>query len=82
MKQRFYEFSYSLKDLQKSLWITVNYTKMRKQFKTIDQSKEERRIITYQAVATRIINGFAQYIAFTDLYSRVVEEGRSHVILS
>lgn len=82
MKQRFYEFSYSLKDLQKSLWITVNYTKMRKQFKTNDHNKEERRIITYQAVATRIINGFSQYIALSDLYSRVVEEGRSHVALS
>lgn len=82
MKQRFFEFSYSLKDLQKSLWIAVNYTKMRKQFNTIDKSPEERRIITYQAVATRIINGFSQYIALSDLYSRVVEEGRSHVVLS
>jgi hypothetical protein len=40
LKQRFDEFGFSLKDLQKSLWVTINYTKMRRQFKTIDASKE------------------------------------------
>ena len=32
---------------------------MRKQFKTIDDSKEERPIIQYQGVSSRIIDGFA-----------------------
>jgi hypothetical protein len=82
LKQGFNEFGFSLKDLQKSLWVTINYTKMRRQFKTIDASKEERRIISYQAVATRIINGFAQFVALADLHSRVIEMTRSHVILS
>ena len=45
---------------------------MRKQFKTIDNSKEERAIITYQAVADRIISALAQYEALSDLYTKVM----------
>jgi hypothetical protein len=55
---------------------------MRKQFKTNDNNKEERRIITYQAVASRIINGFAQFVALSDFHSRVVEGAKSYLILN
>jgi hypothetical protein len=82
VKQRFNEFGFSLKDLQKSLFVTINYTKMRRQFKTNPSNKQERRIITYQAVASRIINGFAQFIALSDLYSRVIDQARSPLILT
>ena len=34
------ELGFSLKDFQKSLWITIKYTKMRKQFRTIEGSKD------------------------------------------
>ena len=33
---------------------------MRRQFKTQDNSKAERPIVSYQGVGSRIINGFAQ----------------------
>jgi hypothetical protein len=72
LQQRFAEFNYSLKDFQKSLWITTKYTSMRKQFRTIDDSKEERAILTYQTISGRVIDGFAQFIAFTDLYARLL----------
>ena len=38
-KQEIAEFNFSLKDFQKSLWLTIKYTSMRKQFKTIEGSK-------------------------------------------
>ena len=50
---------------------------MRKQFKTIEGSKEERRIITHQAVASRIINAFSEYEALSDLYARILTQGGS-----
>jgi hypothetical protein len=72
LRQRFYEFNHSIKDLQKSLWVTIKYTSMRRQFRTLDNSKDERKIISYQAVASRIADGFAYFVAFTDLYVRLV----------
>ena len=66
------ELGFSLKDFQKSLWITIKYTGMRKQFKTIEGSKDERSILTYESVAARIINGFAEYEAFSDLFSKIL----------
>lgn len=40
MKQKLNDFGFSLKDFQKSLYVTIQYTKMRRQFKTVDSSKE------------------------------------------
>ena len=80
LKQRFFEFNHSLKDLQMSIWITIKYTTMRRQFKTLEGSKEERKIVSYQAVAARIIDAFAQLIAFSDLYTRLVENNMSFVV--
>ena len=39
LQQEISELNFSLKDFQKSLWITVKYTSMRKQFRTIEGSK-------------------------------------------
>ncbi len=55
---------------------------MRRQFKTNPDNKEERKIITYQAVAARIINGFALLVAFTGLYSRILEQGKAFLLFS
>lgn len=65
-----------MKDLQKSLWITTKYTSMRRQFKTIPDNKEERPIITYQAVSTRLVEGFALLTAFSDLNCRLLANKR------
>ncbi len=82
LKQYLAEFNYSLKDLQKNLWITIKYTSMRKQFKTIDDSKEERRIITYQAVAARIIDGYSQFQALSDLYAKILTNNKAYLLYS
>lgn len=47
---------------------------MRRQFKTLANSKEERRIITYQAVAARIIDGFAQFEALANLKAKIMSD--------
>lgn len=54
---------------------------MRKQFQTLDDSKEERRIITYQAVAARVIDGFSQFQALSDLYNKIKANGRSYLLV-
>lgn len=55
---------------------------MRKQFKTIEGSKEERSIITYQGVVSRIIDGFVTMIGLSDLNSRLLEQEHYFLIFS
>jgi hypothetical protein len=71
LREKFHDFEHSIRDLQKSLWITIEYTKMRKQFRTIEGSKDERSIITYQAVASRIIDAFSTLLAFSAINTRL-----------
>ena len=59
VSQELDEINFSIQDLMSSLKITVSYTSMRRQFSTYEKGKEERKIIEYQAVAGRIIDGFA-----------------------
>lgn len=59
----------------------MKYTSMRRQFQTIDDSKEERRIITYQAVAARIVDGFSQFQALSDLYNKIVSQ-KSYLLMA
>jgi hypothetical protein len=63
----FTEFNLSLLDLKKSLALAIKYTKMRKQFKTLPQSKAERPILTYQAVGSRLIEAFSRLVCFSEL---------------
>ena len=65
------EFRLSLDDLKKSIFLTIKYTSMRKQFPTLEGTKDERRIITYQAVAGRIIDGYSILCAFSFLNLRL-----------
>jgi hypothetical protein len=74
LKQRLLDFQHSLKDLHKSLWISIKYTTMRKQFRTLDNKKEERSIITYQAVASRIIDAFTTFMMFSDINCNIIQE--------
>lgn len=55
---------------------------MRRQFTTLPNSKEERKIITYQAVAGRIVDGYAMFIAFSDLYTRIIEQDNRYLALA
>lgn len=48
---------------------------MRKQFKTLPDSKEERAILTYQAVGERIVEGFAAYVGLCDLKGKLIGGG-------
>lgn len=63
-----------MEDLKKSIYITINYTSMRKQFKTLDESKDERPIIEYQGVSSRIIDGFACAFLFNFFLQKVADD--------
>lgn len=55
-----------------SLLITVKYTSLRRQFSTLEDSKEERRIIDYQAVSSRITDGFSSLYMLSFLRQRMI----------
>lgn len=54
-----------------SLKITVDYTSLRRQFSTQENTKEERRIIEYQAVSGRIVDGFSALLILSSLRSQM-----------
>lgn len=66
------ELGYSLQDLANSLHITVKYTSMRLQFSTIENSKAERPIGQYQAVTSRIADGFATLFGLSFLRQKLI----------
>ena len=61
----------SLLDLCKACDITIRYTSMRKQFRTKPNTKDERRIIEYQAVVSRIADGLALAFSLASLLGNV-----------
>lgn len=66
------ELGFSLQDLAHSLYITVKYTKMRLQFSTLEKSKNERPIGQYQAVISRVTDGFATLFGLSSLRQRLI----------
>ena len=66
------EFGYAIKDLMNSLHLTTRYTAMRRQFKTMDDSKEERPIVSYQAVGSRIVDGYALLFSLAYLRQKII----------
>lgn len=51
--------------------LTIRYTTMRRQFKTISNSKEERPISQYQAVLSRLADGITTAYALSSLYNKL-----------
>jgi hypothetical protein len=66
------ELGYSLQDLANSLYITVRYTSMRLQFATLEKGKAERPIGQYQAVTSRISDGFSTLFGLSYLRQRLL----------
>lgn len=66
------ELGYSLQDLAQSLYITVKYTNMRVQFPTLEKTKNERPIGQYQAVTSRIADGFTTLFGLSFLRQRLI----------
>lgn len=66
------ELGYSLRDLANSLYVTVKYTNMRVQFATFEKGKAERPIGQYQAVTSRIVDGFATLFGLSFLRQRLI----------
>lgn len=66
------ELGYSLQDLANSLYVTVKYTSMRLQFATFEKNKLERPIGQYQAVVSRIVDGFSTLYGLSFLRQRLI----------
>lgn len=61
-----------MQDLANSLYVTVKYTNMRLQFATYEKGKAERPIGQYQAVTSRIADGFATLFGLCFLRQRLI----------
>lgn len=52
----------SLADLHKAVYIVTKYNNFRTQFTTLEESKDERKIITYQNNSSKILKALCESI--------------------